>query len=69
MTETDGEKTDMTPEQEKALQRMANDLHRLNNSVMAMVDLGLSVELIRTWRYHEKGAWGDMLVPIVRDKK
>ena len=58
---------DLNESQEKAIQRLANDLHRLNNSVMQLVDAGVSVELMRTSRYHnDKGAWGDMLVPIIR---
>lgn len=58
---------DLTPEQEKAIQRLANDIHRLNTSVMAAVDAGVCVELMRTSRYHnEGGAWGDTMVPIIR---
>lgn len=58
---------DINTSQEKAIQMLANDLHRLNNSVMKLVDAGVSVELMRTSRYHnDAGAWGDMLVPIIR---
>lgn len=58
---------ELTPEQEKAIRVLASDLHRLNNAVVAVVDAGVSVELLRTSRYHnEGGAWGDMMVPIIR---
>ncbi len=57
----------LTAEQEKAIQRLASELHRLNNTVIEAVNLGVSVELMRASRYHnDKGAWGDMLVPIIR---
>jgi hypothetical protein len=48
---------------------LANDLHRLNQSVMKAVEAGVSVELVRSARHHGgDGNWGDLLIPvIVRD--
>lgn len=59
----------MTPEQESALRIMANSLHRLNDAVVKCVQAGITVELIRTARYHdEAGNWGDQLTPVIRTK-
>ena len=56
----------MNEKQSDAIRRLANDLHRLNNAVIAAVDLGLSVELQRGARHHaEGGYWGDLMIPIV----
>ena len=56
----------MNDQQSEAIRRLANDLHRLNNSVIAAVDCGLSVELQRAARHHaEGGYWGDLMIPIV----
>jgi hypothetical protein len=45
---------------------VANDLHRLNQSVMKAVEAGVSVELIRSARHHGgDGNWGDLLTPII----
>ena len=55
----------MTAEQQAAIRMVANDLHRLNHSVMKAVDGGVSVELIRSARHHNEGNWGDLLVPVV----
>ena len=53
-------------DQEMAIRRVANALHRLNDAVIGAVQQGVSVELMRASRYHnEEGAWGDMLVPII----
>jgi len=62
--------SEMTDEQQAAIRALANDLHRLNTSVVRCVDAGLSVELQRTARHHaEGGFWGDLLVPIVVKQK
>lgn len=62
-TETGGDDKDA------AIRRMANALHRLNDSVIKAVEAGVTVELMRTSRYHnEEGAWGDMLVPIIHKR-
>ncbi len=56
----------MTDEQQVAIRQLANELHRLNQSVVRCVESGLSVELQRTARHHaEGGYWGDLLVPVV----
>lgn len=58
--------TCMTAEQQAAIRMIANDLHRLNQSVMRAVDSGISVELIRSARHHcGKGSWGDLLTPLI----
>jgi len=55
----------MTAEQQAAIRMVANDLHRLNHSVMKAVDAGVSVELIRSARHHNEGNWGDLMIPVV----
>lgn len=57
-------------EQDKALRRMADAVHRLNLAVIRAVEAGLSVELVRTSRFHDgQGSWGDQMVPMVREPK
>ena len=51
--------------QEKAIRRLADDLHRLNHAVIAAVDAGVNVELIRSSRHHAEGSWGDLMVPVI----
>jgi hypothetical protein len=56
----------MSPEQQAVIRMLANDLHRLNQSVMKAVEAGVSVELVRSARHHAgSGNWGDLLVPVV----
>ena len=56
--------------QKLAINRLANDLHRLNNAVIAAVESGISVELQRGARHHaEGGYWGDLMIPIVVKQK
>lgn len=56
----------MNSDEQAAIRRLANDLHRLNQSVMAAVEAGVSVELIRSARHHSgNGHWGDLLTPII----
>ena len=55
----------MSEAQAKAIRALADDLHRLNQSVMRVVDSGVSVEILRTARHHAEGHWGDMVVPVV----
>jgi len=56
--------------QTEAVRRLANELHRLNNAVIAAVDAGLSIELQRGARHHtEGGYWGDLMIPIVMKQK
>jgi hypothetical protein len=56
----------MSAEEQAAIRMVANNLHRLNQSVMKAVETGVSVELIRSARHHGgNGNWGDLLTPIV----
>lgn len=56
----------MNAEQQNAIRMLANDLHRLNYSVMKAVDAGVSVELVRSARHHGgDGNWGDLLIPVI----
>ena len=56
----------MSEGQQTAIRTLANDLHRLNHSVMKAVDAGVSVELVRSARHHGgEGNWGDLLIPVV----
>lgn len=56
----------MTAEQQAMIRMVANDLHRLNQSVMKAVDAGVSVELVRSARHHGgDGNWGDLLIPVI----
>ena len=58
--------SNMNDKQSEAIRRLANELHRLNNAVIAAVDSGLSVELQRGARHHaEGGYWGDLMIPVV----
>ena len=48
------------------IRMLANDLHRLNQSVMKAVESGISVELVRSARHHGgDGNWGDLMIPVV----
>jgi hypothetical protein len=56
----------MTADQQAIIRMVANDLHRLNQSVMKAVDAGVSVELVRSARHHGgDGNWGDLLIPVI----
>jgi hypothetical protein len=56
----------MTTDQQAVIRMVANDLHRLNQSVMKAVDAGVSVELVRSARHHGgEGNWGDLLIPVI----
>ena len=56
----------MDADEQAAIRMVANDLHRLNQSVMKAVEAGVSVELIRSARHHSgNGNWGDLLTPII----
>ena len=60
----------MNSDEQAAIRRVANDLHRLNQSVMLAVEAGVSVELIRSARHHcGNGNWGDLLTPIIVKNK
>ena len=58
--------TSMTADQQSMIRMLANDLHRLNLSVMKAVDAGVSVEFVRSARHHGgDGNWGDLLIPVI----
>ena len=58
--------SEMSEAQRTAINRLANELHRLNNAVISAVETGISVELQRGARHHvEGGFWGDLMIPIV----
>ncbi|MFT4184452.1 MAG: hypothetical protein QM636_21330 [Rhizobium sp.] len=58
--------TSLTPDQQSTIRALANDLHRLNHSVMKAVEAGISVELVRSARHHGgEGNWGDLMIPVV----
>ncbi len=60
MPETDG--------RDRAIQRLVEASHRLNEAVQKAIAAGYSVELVRTSRHHDgAGNWGDQIVPTVRD--
>ncbi len=49
---------------------LANDLHRLNHSIMKAVEAGVSVELVRSGRHHSgEGNWGDLMIPVIVTQK
>jgi len=55
---------------DQAIRMLANNLHRLNQSVIHAVDMGVTVELIRSSRHHDgDGNWGDLLIPVVTKHK
>ena len=57
-------------EQERAVRRVADALHRANEAILRAVDAGISVEVIRVSRYHDgRGNWGDQMVPTIREAK
>lgn len=56
----------MNADQQATIRMLANDLHRLNQTVMKAVEAGVSVELVRSARHHGgNGNWGDLLIPVV----
>ena len=58
--------TSMSTDQQSAIRMLANDLHRLYQSVMNAVEAGVSVELVRSARHHGgEGNWGDLLIPVI----
>jgi hypothetical protein len=51
---------------DRAIRRVADDMHRLNNAIVQLVEAGATVELMRCSRHHDrKGNWGDQLQPLV----
>lgn len=56
----------MSTDQQTVIRMLANDLHRLNYTVMKAVEAGVSVELVRSARHHGgDGNWGDLLIPVI----
>lgn len=52
--------------QQGTVRMLANDLHRLNQTIMKAVESGVSVELVRSARHHGgDGNWGDLLTPVI----
>ncbi|MDR6664321.1 SMc00767 family acetate metabolism repressor [Rhizobium sp. 1399] len=63
---TEEQASSMTDDQQTVIRMLANDLHRLNQSVMKAVEAGVSVELVRSARHHGgDGNWGDLLIPVI----
>lgn len=63
---TEEQASSMTDNQQTVIRMLANDLHRLNLSVMKAVEAGVSVELVRSARHHGgDGNWGDLLIPVI----
>lgn len=59
-----------TDAQTRAIHRVADAVHRLNEAVQRAVNDGVSVELVRVSRHHSgAGAWGDQIVPTVRETR
>ncbi|MGP9805289.1 MULTISPECIES: SMc00767 family acetate metabolism repressor [unclassified Paracoccus (in: a-proteobacteria)] len=57
-----------TDAQTRAIHRVADAVHRMNEAVQRAVAEGISVELVRVSRHHNgAGAWGDQIVPTIRD--
>ena len=56
----------LSEDAQNAIRILANDLHRLNQSVMRAVEAGVSVELVRSARHHAgEGNWGDLMIPVI----
>ena len=56
-----------TSAEQRAVDRVAEASHRLNEAVRRAIEAGYSVELVRTSRHHDgAGNWGDQIVPTVR---
>jgi hypothetical protein len=60
----------MNADEQAVVRMLANDLHRLNQTIMKAVETGVSVELIRSARHHGgSGNWGDLMTPIIVKNK
>ena len=56
------------PERERAINRVADAVHRVNEAIQRAVASGISVELLRVSRHHDgAGSWGDQMIPLVRE--
>lgn len=57
------------PERDRAINRVADAVHRVNEAIQRAVSSGVSVELVRVSRFHDgAGNWGDQMIPLVREK-
>ena len=55
-------------DEERALRRIGDAVHRVNDAIVRAVEAGISVELIRASRYHDgRGNWGDQMIPLIRE--
>jgi hypothetical protein len=55
-------------ESERAVRRVADAVHRVNEVIVRAVEAGVSVELVRISRYHDgRGNWGDQMIPTIRE--
>ncbi|MGQ3671410.1 hypothetical protein ACT6QG_03315 [Xanthobacter sp. TB0136] len=55
-------------ERDRAINRVADAVHRMNEAIQRAVSSGISVELVRVSRYHDgAGSWGDQMIPLVRE--
>lgn len=56
------------PDRDRAINRLADAVHRMNEAIQRAVSAGVSVELVRVSRHHDgTGNWGDQMIPLVRD--
>ena len=54
----------------RAVTRVVEASHRLNDAVRRATEAGYSVELMRVSRHHDgAGNWGDQIVPTVRPRE
>jgi hypothetical protein len=61
---------EMTNEQRSTFLTVSENVERLNRSIRAAVESGLSIEYERTCRHHdERGFWGDIVSPCVVKKR
>lgn len=61
------ERPDLDP-RDRAIHRVADAVHRLNEAIQRAVNAGVSVELVRVSRHHGgNGSWGDQVVPTIRE--
>jgi hypothetical protein len=53
---------------ERAVDRVVEATHKLNEAVRRATDAGYSIELVRTSRHHDgAGHWGDQIVSTVSE--
>lgn len=72
MAEEDFRRVDVSADdpQDRALRRVAEAVHRLNDAVQRAVGANLTVELVRVSRHHDGcGNWGDQIVPMMRGER